>query len=232
MNMTVALSASVSTAPPAGGEVDYILTVTNARPQPVHARLDIDRPEAYAVAGVEATNGYSCTQQSARISCDLYPLSATSTTVVTVRGKTTGNGPLKMTATLGALELDQQPVATTTATLELPAQLPPPPPPTTTTTPTTPVKPVVVAPPTIAGRAAVGRTLRARPAKWNTRPDRITYAWQRCAAGKCRSISHATTQAYTLGRADLAKKVRVLVTAAFGKRTVASASRALLVTKR
>jgi hypothetical protein len=76
--------------------------------------------------------------------------------------------------------------------------------------------PVNTAAPTIAGTPQVGQTLTAGPGTWSsdTTPT-YTYAWQLCddkGAG-CVAISGATASTYAVRSTDLAKTLRVVVTA-------------------
>jgi hypothetical protein len=76
--------------------------------------------------------------------------------------------------------------------------------------------PVNTAAPTIGGTPQVGSTLTAANGTWtsDTTPT-FTYQWQSCDAqgNNCASISGATASTYTVASADLAKTIRVVVTA-------------------
>jgi hypothetical protein len=76
--------------------------------------------------------------------------------------------------------------------------------------------PTSTAAPAIGGTAQVGQGLTATPGSWtsDTTPT-FTYVWERCdAAGNgCAAIGGATATTYTVQSADLAKTLRVVVTA-------------------
>jgi hypothetical protein len=76
--------------------------------------------------------------------------------------------------------------------------------------------PVNTAVPTISGTPQVGSTLTASPGTWtsDTTPT-FTYQWRNCDAqgNNCASISGATATTYVVASADLAKTIRVVVTA-------------------
>jgi hypothetical protein len=76
--------------------------------------------------------------------------------------------------------------------------------------------PVNTAVPTISGTAQVGQTLTAAPGTWTSDVTATyTYAWQSCDAqgNTCAAISGATATTYAVQTADLAKTLRVVVTA-------------------
>jgi hypothetical protein len=76
--------------------------------------------------------------------------------------------------------------------------------------------PVNTAAPAISGTPQVGQVLTSTNGTWtsDTTPT-FTYAWQQCdAAGNgCAAITGATAATYTVASADLAKTIRVAVTA-------------------
>jgi hypothetical protein len=77
------------------------------------------------------------------------------------------------------------------------------------------VAPTNTEPPTIAGTAAVGQTLKASTGSWTESPTSYAYQWQRCDSGGagCAPISLATAPSYEVGSADVGKTLRVAVTA-------------------
>lgn len=62
--------------------------------------------------------------------------------------------------------------------------------------------------PTISGTVKVGKTLTAKPGKWQPKPAKLTYQWYR--NGK--RISGATKSTYKLKTGDASKKITVKVT--------------------
>ena len=76
--------------------------------------------------------------------------------------------------------------------------------------------PVNTAAPAISGTTEIGQTLTAGPGTWSsdTTPT-YAYAWQRCDAqgANCGAIVGSTATTYALQSADLAKTLRVVVTA-------------------
>jgi RTX calcium-binding nonapeptide repeat (4 copies) len=78
-----------------------------------------------------------------------------------------------------------------------------------------PAAPVLVVPPRIWGGLQRGRTVTADTGAWtSSRALTYSFAWQRCTAGRCRTIAGATDQAYDLGARDFGRRVRAVVTAA------------------
>ncbi|MBV8479272.1 MAG: hypothetical protein JOY72_03115 [Actinobacteria bacterium] len=72
------------------------------------------------------------------------------------------------------------------------------------------------APPTISGTTQEGSTLTVQAGSWSGSPaPGFTYQWERCVGtgGGCSPISGATNTTYTLGSADVAHTVLVVVTA-------------------
>src|SRR6185312_8850561 len=68
--------------------------------------------------------------------------------------------------------------------------------------------------PTIRGDAVEGSTVTADAGTWNGSPTGYTYQWRRCASSSsCADIAGATGQTYTLGAADVASTLFVVVTA-------------------
>jgi RHS repeat-associated protein len=70
--------------------------------------------------------------------------------------------------------------------------------------------------PTIAGNVQQGNMLSADPGDWHGKqPISYAYQWQSCnsSGGECANITGATKQSYVPGPADIAKKLRVVVTA-------------------
>src|SRR5439155_3550887 len=84
------------------------------------------------------------------------------------------------------------------------------------TAPVLPPPPRNTSPPAISGTAQQGQALDASPGEWIGSPTSFTYAWQRCdsAGANCTAIAGAGAASYRLTEADLAKTVRVSVTAA------------------
>jgi hypothetical protein len=68
--------------------------------------------------------------------------------------------------------------------------------------------------PTVSGVAVDGRLLSAGDGVWKgTPPFTFTYQWQRCGHGPCTPIAGATEKTYRAQTADIAHKLRALVTA-------------------
>jgi subtilisin family serine protease len=91
-----------------------------------------------------------------------------------------------------------------------------------------PVAPVNTAAPSIAGYPQLTRTMTAKPGTW-TGTATITYAyqWERCtttAVASCSQISGATGTTYAPVTADLAKYIRVAVTATNARSSVLARS--------
>jgi hypothetical protein len=78
---------------------------------------------------------------------------------------------------------------------------------------TTPVNTVA---PVVGGTPTQGQTLTISNGTWTSSTTvTYTYAWQRCdsAGNNCAAISGATKQTYLLASADVAKKIRAIVSA-------------------
>lgn len=87
--------------------------------------------------------------------------------------------------------------------------------------------PANTAPPTLSGRAQQGQTLAVSNGSWSgTPPIGFRYVWQRCDANgnNCVSIAGARSNRYSLTRVDVARRLRVQVTASssFGSATALS----------
>lgn len=76
-------------------------------------------------------------------------------------------------------------------------------------------RPQRLRPPSISGTAVVGQKLTASPGAWSHAPASFRYAWKRCdrAGRRCKTIAHATSRTYRLGR-DVGSTLRVSVIAA------------------
>jgi hypothetical protein len=85
--------------------------------------------------------------------------------------------------------------------------------------------PVNTKPPTIAGSATVGSTLRADSGEWTNRPS-LAFQWRHCDAngGGCSDIRGADGQSYRLVEADRGTTIRVRVTARSGGSTATATS--------
>jgi hypothetical protein len=69
--------------------------------------------------------------------------------------------------------------------------------------------------PTVSGDAVDGRLLTVGDGVWKgTPPFTYTYQWERCGHGPCVPIAGATEKSYRAQTADIAHKLRALVTAA------------------
>ena len=78
------------------------------------------------------------------------------------------------------------------------------------------VKPSNKSLPTISGTAQQGQALTGDPGTWSgTEPISYAYQWRRCnsTGGSCSNIAAATNQTYTLSSADIARTIRLVVTA-------------------
>jgi hypothetical protein len=89
----------------------------------------------------------------------------------------------------------------------------PPPPPPPGPGPVTP--PTNTAAPTVSGTTTSGQTLSASRGTWTGGPTGWSYQWRRCDAsgGACSNIQGATSLGYTLGAADVNRRLRFQVTA-------------------
>jgi fibronectin type 3 domain-containing protein len=88
-----------------------------------------------------------------------------------------------------------------------------------TTAVVAPLPPSNTALPTLTGSAQDGQTLTSTTGTWNgTTPLTYSRQWRRCdsAGANCSDISGATATTYTLTSADVASKIRVVVTATNG----------------
>lgn len=135
-----------------------------------------------------------------------------STTSATTAASTTTSATTTTAATTSTTQAS--PPSTTSSTTTVAA--------TTTTAP----PPVATAPPTIAGKAAVGSTLTASPGTW-TDAAGYTFTWLRCRASGdgCAPIADASQTSYQLTSADKSARIRVTVIAqnAVGSTTAGSA---------
>ncbi len=98
-----------------------------------------------------------------------------------------------------------------------------------TTAAVAPAVPSSTAAPAVSGTVKEGQLLSATPGTWKGTPAIATsYAWQRCSAGSCTTISGETAATYRVAAADVASTLRVMVTAtnAGGATSVPSAQTA------
>ncbi|MEO5634543.1 hypothetical protein [Gaiella sp.] len=93
--------------------------------------------------------------------------------------------------------------------------------------------PVNTGAPTISGSTIENQTLTANEGVWTGQPNAYAYQWLRCdAAGNaCADIAGATAKTYKLQAADIAKTLRVRITASNndGKTTVTSGQSAVII---
>ncbi len=77
-----------------------------------------------------------------------------------------------------------------------------------------PAAPTNTSPPAVSGEAREGQTLTASAGEW-TEASTTSLQWERCnpAGGSCVAISGETGSSHTLGTADVASTLRVVVTA-------------------
>ena len=79
--------------------------------------------------------------------------------------------------------------------------------------------PVSIAAPAVTGTTAIGSALDVLPGSWIAPKGaelQFDYAWQRCSSGKsarCAGIAGAKRRTYRVSKADLGKRLRVVVTA-------------------
>ena len=94
--------------------------------------------------------------------------------------------------------------------------------------------PVNSTPPTIAGTATEGQTLRANSGRWTgTAPITLSYRWRRCDAtgANCGDIAGASAASYVLVAADVGHAIRLRETATNGYGTASVDSAATATVK-
>jgi hypothetical protein len=108
--------------------------------------------------------------------------------------------------TVTATNADGSTKATSQPTAVVAAAAPPPPP---------PPAPTNTKPPAISGTTTQGQALNATTGSWTESPTSYTYQWQDCntSGASCTNIAGATAFSHTLGEADVAHTLRVVVTA-------------------
>jgi hypothetical protein len=241
-DLHVELTASAPSPPPVGSELDYTVKVTTLAGLATQVKLQLELPEGYTVVGTTTSGHLGCRYAAPMLSCDgpsaAIPFSAATPFVQTLQGFVNRTGELDATAT--ATSTVEPEASATTADNTVTLRLSPPPAtlPTstvTTTTTTTPPKPpallAAIAPPKVVGVPIVGRTLRAIAPRWNRKPDRVSYGWQRCTR-TCRAIAGATKQTWKPAAADAGKRVRVVVTAKAKSQIASAASRQITIKNR
>jgi len=117
---------------------------------------------------------------------------------------------------VGAFEYSTQPV---------PPPPPGPPPPGS--------KPTLKSRPVLHGKAKKGRTLRASAGKWQgARPLRVSFQWRRCKrhGSRCVTVAQGRRPRHRLTRADVGRKLFVVVTAtnAYGSATARTRTSAVV----
>jgi sugar lactone lactonase YvrE len=77
-----------------------------------------------------------------------------------------------------------------------------------------PLAPFNITAPTISGTPEDGRALTVSTGTWGGTPElKYTYQWQHCVSGECTNIPEAHGVSYVLSHEDVARTVRVVVTA-------------------
>jgi len=142
------------------------------------------------------------------------------TTTSTTTTKTTTTTPTTTTTTTPTTT----PTTTTTTT------------PTTTTTttgPPTATKPVNTTHPGLSGTAKQGNQLTTSNGSWKGSPTKFAYAWKRCTAGSCTTVTNATHVTYKLGSGDVGDQLEAVVTASntAGSASATSAASAVVIKK-
>jgi WD40 repeat protein len=88
---------------------------------------------------------------------------------------------------------------------------------------TRPCEPFNTSLPEISGTATQGETLSASNGAWTNSPTSLSYRWERCSTS-CSAIAGATANTYVLAAADVASKIRILVTAINSYGSIAATS--------
>ncbi|MGZ6708262.1 MAG: cellulase family glycosylhydrolase [Solirubrobacteraceae bacterium] len=80
--------------------------------------------------------------------------------------------------------------------------------------------------PRVTGSAVVGQKLAASHGRWSGRPTRYSYSWLGCDSrgGHCRVVAGAHGARHLIRRADSGHRLRVRVTAHWGRRTASARS--------
>jgi hypothetical protein len=201
-DLAVKVSASSSTPPAVGSELDFYLSVVTENVGGASGtRLDLTLPAGWTYKSSYSDRGSGCTGTPPTLHCDTGWINPSVHTTVTLFGTVAQPGDLTLVATITSLQepeanpsnnsitLKLTPAGSSTQTSKPPATLPP------------PVRFPILAVPAFA---KIGTVLRVAKAKG------ATYVWQICTSS-CRVIPGATKSTLKLTNAFLGHSVRVVV---------------------
>lgn len=223
-DLHVDISTAATTAPAAGSELDYTITVSSKNVGGSSAvRLDVTLPAGYTVTRVDRDRGPGCTGTAPTLTCDVAWINPAASTHVWIFGTVGQAGDQTLTATATSLLEPEVDPSDNALTLTLKPVVPPSPPaPSATITYTVP--PRTLRPPKVTGAAQVGSVVRIAPARWSATPTSIRYRWQLCTGGRCAAIAGATGKALRVTQRFAGRSIRAVVIAQFGTTRVTSTS--------
>jgi hypothetical protein len=205
----VDVSASSTSAPAVGSELDFTVLVSSKNVGgSSDVRLDLALPAGYMVSRIDRDRGPGCTGTPPNLSCDVAWINASTSTHVWISGTVGQAGEQDLTATVTSLLEPEFDPKDNMLTLKL---LPSAPPGGSSFAP----PPQVVRAPKLAGSGRVGRVMRLTPAVWSTTPTSVSYHWQHCSGSRCETIRGATGRTLKISRSYLGQGIRVVATATY-----------------
>jgi hypothetical protein len=222
-DLNVEVSASSTTAPAVGAELDYFITVSSKNGGgSSETTLRIALPAGYAVVSTYSDRGPGCTGAAPNLTCNVAFINRTASTHVRISGAVGQAGEQDLTATVSGYPEPELNPADNTVTLKVPPPLSP----TTGGSGNSGGSTTLAAltPPHLSGHATVGGMLHAVSPKWSDPPTHVSYQWQLCAHAVCRPIPGATAKTLAVRRSYVGKTVRVIVTGEIGQQHVRSTS--------
>jgi hypothetical protein len=207
-DLYVEISATSTTAPAIGSELDFAVVVSSRNVGgSSDVRLDLKLPAGYKLTRIDRDRGPGCTGTPPNLSCDVAWINASTSTRVWIFGTVGQDGEQDFTATATSLLEPEFDPRDNTATLKLPPVS------TTASGPFAP-PPQVLRVPKLVGSGRIGGLLRVAPGAWSTAPMRVTYRWELCMR-RCVTIPSATTKTLRIIRSYAGHSIRIVATATF-----------------
>jgi Domain of unknown function DUF11 len=181
--------------------------------------LNLTLPAGYTVTHTYADRGPGCSGAASNLTCDVAWITGGTDTHVQIFGVVGVAGEHDVTATVTPSPKTEFDSSDNTATLKV-AQASTPPRPSGGGSST----PHVLTAPAVTGAAVVGHVLHVTAPRWSAKPTTVAYRWQVCSTKACSAISRATAAWLRVIRAFVGRRVRAVVTTAFGGMTVQARS--------
>jgi uncharacterized protein DUF11 len=198
-------TATSTTAPGVGAELDFTITVSSKNTGGASdATLQVTLPAGYAVTSTYADRGPGCSSAPPTLRCDVAFINPSASTHVRITGTVGQAGEQDLTAVVTGFPEPELDPSDNTITVKLPAAAPPP-----AGSPT----PTLVSAPVVKAAAKVNTTVRATAPKWSGVAAHVLYQWQLCTKISCKAITGATTLTLRIRPAYAGKTVRIAASA-------------------